>query len=66
MIVTFNKAEIVENENGKFLHLELQAFIPGTRVIIKNVFAATSNYAADELPQLPTDTEVVLRNTTNE
>ncbi|MDP9077213.1 MAG: hypothetical protein M3O71_07315 [Bacteroidota bacterium] len=67
MIVTFNKAEIVEDENGKkFLDLELQAFIPGTKVIIKNVFPATSNYATNELPQLPADTEVVLRNTTNE
>jgi hypothetical protein len=67
MVVTYNYAEIVEDENGKkFLHLELQAFIPGTRVIIKNIFPATSNYATDELLQLPTDTEVVLRNTTSE
>jgi hypothetical protein len=66
MLVTFNKAEIIENENGKFLSLELQAFMPGTRVIIKNIFPATSNYAPDELLQLPTDTEVVLRNTMNE
>jgi len=67
MLVTYNRADIVQDKNGKkFLHLELQAFIPGTRVIIKNIFPSTSNYAADELPQLPTDTEVVLRNTTNE
>jgi hypothetical protein len=64
MIVTYNKAEIVEDENGKkFLNLELQAFIAGTRVIIKNTFPATSNYAPDELLQLPSDTEVVLRST---
>jgi hypothetical protein len=63
MIITFNKAEIVEDENRKkFLHLELQTFIPGTRVIIKNVFPATSIYAPDELPQLPTDSEVVQKN----
>lgn len=67
MLVTYNHAEIVEDESGKkFLHLELQAFIPGTKVIIKNIFPATTNYATDELPQLPTDTEVVLRNTTTE
>jgi len=67
MLVTYNRAEIVQDENGrKHLHLELQAFIPGTRIIIKNIFEATSNYAADELPQLPADTEVVLRNTTND
>lgn len=67
MIVTYNRAQIVQDENGRnHLHLELQAFIPGTKVIIKNIFPATSNYAADELPQLPTDTEVVLRNTQKE
>jgi hypothetical protein len=66
MIVTFNRAEIVENENGRFLTLELQAFITGTRVIIKNIFPATSNYAPGEQPQLPTDTEVVLKNIKHE
>lgn len=67
MIVTYNKVEIINDENGKkFLHLELQAFVPGTKVIIKSVFPASTNFTPDELPQLPTDTEVVLRNTTNE
>jgi hypothetical protein len=66
-LITFNKADIVIDENGrKFLHLELQAFIPGTRIIIKNVFPAISNYDPDELRQLLTDNEVVLRNTTQE
>jgi hypothetical protein len=42
MIVTFNKADIVTDENGKkFLHLELQAFMPGINAIIKNIFSAT-------------------------
>jgi hypothetical protein len=49
MTVTFNKAEIVENENGKFLHLELQAFIPGSKIIIQNTFPATSNFDPLEL-----------------
>jgi len=67
MLVTFNKAEIVKDENGKtFLHLELQAFIPGTKVIIKNIFPATSNYAPGELLHLPADAEVVLRNNPHE
>ena len=67
MIVTFNKAEIIEDENGKkFLDLELQAFIPGMKTIIISTFPATSNYAADELRQLTTDTEVVLKNTQHE
>ena len=67
MIVTYNKAEIVEDENGKkFLHLELQAFIPGIKTIILSTFPATTNFTPDELSQLLTDTEIVLRNTTNE
>ena len=67
MLVTYNHARIVVDEKGrKHLHLELQAFIPGTKVIIKSVFPASCNYAPDELPQSLTDTEVVLRNTTNE
>ena len=67
MIVTYNKVEIINDENGKkFLHLELQAFVPGTKVIIKSVFPASCNYSPDELLLLPTDTEVVLRSTQHE
>jgi hypothetical protein len=63
MIITYNKAKIVEDENGKkFLQLELQAFITGTKVIIQTTFPATSNFLPEELPELATATEVVLRN----
>jgi hypothetical protein len=63
MIVTYDKAEIVEDENGKmFLHLELQAFIPGTRIIIQNTFPASSNFDPLELLQSATDDEVAMVN----
>jgi len=52
MLVTFNKAEIFENENGKFLTLEVQALISGTKVIIQNTFPATSNFFIEDLPKL--------------
>ncbi|MDB5139931.1 MAG: hypothetical protein JWR12_1847 [Mucilaginibacter sp.] len=63
MIVTFQKAEIVENENGKFLHLELWAFVSGTRVIIQNTFPATANFDQLELAHAETDTLALLQNT---
>jgi len=66
MIVTYNKAEIVEDENGKFLHLELQFITQGSKVIIKNIFASTENHAPAELQGLSTDAGVMLSNTAQE
>jgi len=63
MIVTFNKAEVVENENGKFLHLELWAYVSGTKVIIQNTFPATENFVTSELAHAETDTMTLLTNT---
>jgi hypothetical protein len=56
MIVTYNKAEIVEDEFGrKHLHLELQAFAPGMKTIIITTFPATCNFDPLELAQAATD-----------
>jgi hypothetical protein len=67
MIVTYNKAEIVEDENGKkFLHLERQAFIPGSKIILQNTFQATSDYAPGELPETLIDDEILLINNKQE
>jgi hypothetical protein len=60
MIVSYNKAEIVEDENGKkFLHLELQAFIPGMKIIILSTFPATSNFDPLELSEAAAQAEVL-------
>ena len=66
-MVTFNKAEIVVDENGKkFLHLELQVIMHDTKVIIKNIFPSTSNHASTQSPDLLTEAEVMLSNTAQE
>jgi len=50
MIVSYNKAEIVVDENGKkFLHLELQAVFQDLKTIVVSTFAATTNFTAEEL-----------------
>jgi len=67
MKVTFNYAEIVLDENGKkFLHLELQAILPGNKIIIRNTFESSSNYAPNELPEFLIDAEVALKKPTQE
>lgn len=67
MVVTYNKAEIVEDENGKkSLHLELQVIMHDTKVIIKNIFPSTSNHASAESPDLLTDAKVMLSITAQE
>jgi hypothetical protein len=59
MIITFNKAEIVEDENGcKHLHLELQAFMPGMKTVILSTFPAISNFDPLELSELVAQVEV--------
>lgn len=66
-MVTFNKATIVVDENGKkFLHLELQVIMHDTKVIIKNIFPSTSNHASAQSPDLLTEAEVMLSNTAQE
>ena len=66
-MVTYNKAEIVEDDNGKkFLHLELQAFMPGMKTIIRSNFPATSNFDPLELAQTETDTMALLTSTTQQ
>jgi hypothetical protein len=67
MIITYNKAKIVEDENGKkFLQLELQAFSQGTKVVIRNTFPATSNFSPEELLDPSIATEAMLRRTKHE
>jgi len=64
MIVTYKKAEIVEDENGKkFLHLELQTFISGMKTIIQSTFPATSNFDQLELTQTEVATLTLLTST---
>lgn len=50
MLVSYNKAEIVEDENGKkFLHLELQAVFQDLKTVVVSTFPATSNFTTQEL-----------------
>lgn len=56
MIVSFNEAQIIQDEHGKrFLKLELIAHVPGMKTIILSTFPATSNFDPLELSQVATD-----------